>query len=224
MDSVDPWYRQAVRAPVCVACHLPVLELLGQSAVLPSYVIQADSPPPETAGTWHLSCLRSNSVGGQWALALERNYIEVRGYSVQARLAGWSVLLNPVSGDVIGLCHQGGTLPLRGQGPVLSTPMGKLAFQVRDEQFWLEWDQPLLATIQEHLRHEGSMPVAAVARLLGMEHRLSEPDMLATAAFRFDDEMASNWQPTVVGAAVSYSVHVPHDVAAAAGLASGGLP
>lgn len=205
--------RSGVRAPTCVACELPVLELLGQSAVLPAYLIQAGSPPPETAGTWHLSCLRSSGLGEQWALASERNYLEVRHYVLQARTPDWSVLSNPNSGEVFALCRQGGTLPLHGHGTVFQTPTGGLAYHIHDEQYWLEWDRPVIATVQEQLRQSGSVPVQGVARLLGMEHRLTDPDVLTAAAFRLDADLASQWQPTFVGAAVDYAAHLPRELA-----------
>jgi len=202
-----------VRPPNCVACGLPVLELVGQSATLPAYLIHAGSPPADTAGTWHVSCLRSSQVGADWAPVIRRSYIDVRGYVLLATTPDWSVLRNPRSGEVLALGHSGGMLPMPGQGPAFRTSDGDLAYPVRESEYWLEWDQPVIARIQDRLRRTGFMPVLEVAAELGMDHRLSHPDVLVAAAFRWDDELAPEWRPTMVGAAVDYAVHLPDELA-----------
>jgi hypothetical protein len=193
---------------------LPVLELVGQSATLPPYLIDAGSPPADTAGTWHMSCLRSTPVGADWAPAVERNFVVVRRYVLLARTPDWSVLRNPRSGEVLALGRSGGMLPLRGRGPVFTTSEGDLAFPVRESEYWLEWDQPVIAGIQDRLRTTGFMPLREVAAELGIDHRLSHPGLLVAASFRWDDELAPEWRPTMVGAAVEYAVHLPEELAA----------
>jgi hypothetical protein len=202
-----------VRPPDCVACGLPVLELVGQSATLPPYLIDAGSPPADTAGAWHLSCLRSTPVAAVWATALERSYVDVRQYVLLARTSDWSVLRNPRSGEVLALGHHGGMLPLHGAGPALRTSDGNLAYPVREPEYWLEWDELVIAVIQDRLRRNGFMPVLEVAAALGMDHRLSHPDVLAAASLRWDEELAAEWRSTMIGAAVDYAVHLPEELA-----------
>jgi len=202
-----------VRPPGCVACGLPVLELVGQSATLPPYLIDAGSPPADTAGTWHMSCLRSAPVAAVWAAALERNYVDVRQYVLLARTPDWSVLRNPRSGEVLALGHHGGMLPLRGAGPAFRTSGGALAYPVREPEYWLEWDGPVIAGIQDRLRRNGFMPLREIAAALGMDHRLSHPDVLAAASLRRDDELAPEWRPTMIGASVDYAVALPEELA-----------
>ena len=202
-----------MRPPDCVACGLPVLELVGQSATLPPYLVDAGLPAVEHAGTWHMSCLRSTPVGADWAPALERNYVDVRRYLLLARTPDWSVLHNPRSGEVLALGRDGGVLPLHGQGPVFRSSEGNLAYPVREPGYWLEWDPPVIAGIQDRLRRTGFMPVREVAAELGIEHRLSHPDVLVAASFRWDDEWAAQWRPTMIGAVVDYAVHLPEELA-----------
>ena len=151
-----------MRPPPCVACALPVLELLGQAATLPAYLIDDGSPPASAAGTWHLSCLGSDPVAEQWAHALERNYLTVRRYALVAREPHWTVIRNPRTGELLAL-GRAGVLPLTGHGGVFETATGRRAYRVREAVYWLEWDAPVIAEIQARLRHAGLMPVSEVA-------------------------------------------------------------
>ena len=202
-----------MRPPTCVACALPVLELLGQFATLPPYLIVAGSPPAQTAGTWHLPCLRTHGVGEQWAAVLERNYLDVRQYALVAREPRWTVIRHPRTGEVLALGHSGGILPLSGHGPAFETSAGR-AYRVREAEYWLEWDQPLIAAVQERLRRTGSVPVRDIAGRLGIEQRLVHPEVLVAASFQLDEELVPDWQSTVVGAPVEYAVHLPDELAA----------
>ena len=76
----------------CVACKLPVLELEGQFDKLDSYFLGDDGPPEESAGWWHLSCLRVSDVGRAWQAARLRNYRDVRKFQIVAELPGWVVM------------------------------------------------------------------------------------------------------------------------------------
>jgi hypothetical protein len=57
------------------------------------------------------------------------------------------------------------------------------------------------------------MPVREVAAELGIDHRLSHPDLLVAAVWRWDDELAQEWRPPILGAAVEYAVHLPTELA-----------
>ena len=190
-----------------------MLELVGQGVTLPPYLINAGSPSVDTAGTWHVSCLRATSVGADWAPAFERNYVGVRDFVLLARTPGWSVLRNPRSHEVLAFGRDGGTLPLRGRGPAFPTSDGRLAYPVWESEYWLEWDQPVIAGIQDRLRRTGFIPVREVAAELGIDERLSHPDLLVAASFRWDDSLAPEWRPTMIGAAVEYAVHLPEELA-----------
>ncbi len=201
-----------MRPPRCVACGLPVLELTGQSTVLSAYLISSGSPPPETAGSWHLPCLWATEVGPSWSRALEHNLVHVRQYDVVERTTEWLVVRNPRSGETLAVNHRGGTLALRGAGAVVVTPRGDHAFRVIEPEYWLEWDAPVIEEIQARLSQAGRMPVREVAALLGMEDRLNRPDLLIDGAFRLDETTATEWQPTAVGASVEYSVPLPDEL------------
>jgi hypothetical protein len=192
---------------------MPVLELLGQSATVQPYLALDGLPSAEAAGGWHLSCLQSTPVGEQWARALEHSYLNVRQYALVAHTPVWTVVRNPRSGEVLGLNHRGATLPLSGQGPMFSVPGIGLAYRVSETDFWLEWDTAVVAAIQDRLRRTGSVPVREVAAQLGIDGRLSHPDLLRTASFRFDESLEPEWVPTAVGASVEYAVHLPDELA-----------
>jgi len=57
------------------------------------------------------------------------------------------------------------------------------------------------------------MPLREIAAALGMDHRLSHPDVLAAASLRRDDELAPEWRPTMIGASVDYAVALPEELA-----------
>jgi hypothetical protein len=52
-----------------------------------------------------------------------------------------------------------------------------------------------------------------VADLLGVRHRVSQPDSLSDSAFRLDPELVEDWSPTAVGATVEYVVTLPAELA-----------
>jgi hypothetical protein len=193
---------------------MPVLELLGQSATVQPYLSLDGLPRPDAAGGWHLSCLQSTPVGAQLARSLEHSYLSVRQYEIVAHIPQWTVVRNPRSGEVLGLGLRGATLPLSGHGPVFSVPGIGLAYRVSETDFWLEWDTPLIAAVQDRLRRTGSMPVREVAAQLGIDGRLSNADLLGTASFRFEESLEPDWGPTAVGASVEYAVQLPEELAA----------
>lgn len=202
-------YSRCVRPPVCVACGLPVLELVGQSVTLSPYLSVNGSPPADSAGSWHLLCVTAAPVGGEWQRAVVRSYREVRQYELVGMTPQWAVVRNPRTGEVLGLGPGGVALPL--SAPALRRAGG--AYRVSEAEYWLEWDEPVILEIQDHLRRTGVVSVHDVAGLLGMGHRLSHPDLLADSVFRLDPSLASQWRATMVGAPVEYSVYLPDELA-----------
>jgi hypothetical protein len=179
---------------------------------LSPYLISSGSPPPETAGTWHLTCLWGSAVGREWSRALEHSLLQVRQYELVDRTAAYAVVRNPRSGEVLAVDDRGGTLALQGVGAALATPSGDYAFRLIVPEYWLEWDAPVIAEVQARLRQAGLMPVREVAALLGVEDRLNRPDLLTGSVFRLDEETVVEWQPTAVGASVDYFVPLPGEL------------
>lgn len=118
----------------CVACGLPVVDLPGQTAMLQPYLSEADVPPGDTAGAWHLSCLAAAPVAEQWGRAQVHSFVEVRGFEPVARGPEWTVFDNPRTGDRLALSRLGATLPLRGRG-IHPVPLG---LRVIELEYWLE--------------------------------------------------------------------------------------
>jgi hypothetical protein len=193
----------------CVGCRLPVLELDGQTVMLQPYVSVAGTPPVDTAGEWHLTCLNSDPAAGQWGQAHVRSFTEVRRFDRVATTPDWTVVSNPRTGDVLALGRLGAVLTLNGR-TIRPAPAG---LRVTDVDHWLEWDQPVIARIQARLRDDGSVAVLEVADLLGIRHRLSQPDSLSDSVFRLDPELIDDWTATAVGATVDYVVPLPAELA-----------
>lgn len=200
-----------MRPPSCVACRLPVLELRGQFTVLQPYLIEHDVPPPESAGAWHVTCLRLSLVGERWYQARLRSYVEIRGYELLARTGGWSVVRNPRTREVLALGADGDTLALD-TAPARQIPGGAVHL-VTEPSYGLEYDPPVIREVQSGLRATGRFPVRALADRLGIGDRLAHPDLLETAAFRLDAELEPEWTPQFVLAVVDYPVFVPDELA-----------
>ena len=191
-----------------------MLELGGQAAMLQPYLSAAGTPPVDTAGEWHLTCLATDPVAEQWGQAHVRSFTEVRHFDRVATTPDWTVVSNPRTGDVLALGRLGAVLTLRGR-TVRPEPAG---LRMTDVDHWLEWDQPVIARIQAQLRTDARIGVLEVADLLGSRHRLGQPDSLSDSAFRLNPELVEGWSPTAVGATVEYFVPLPAELVPYAGL------
>jgi hypothetical protein len=173
--------------------------------MLQPYVSVAGTPPVDTAGTWHLSCLAADAVAEQWGRAHVHSFTQVRGYERVVDTPEWTVVVNPRTHERLALGRQGAVLPLRGQ----PTSGG---LRVTELEYWLEWDHPVVARIQAELRASGSVGVLDVADLLGIRDRLIRPDSLSDSAFRLNPELVEDWTPTAVGASVDYVAALPSEL------------
>jgi hypothetical protein len=133
-------YRGRVRPSACVACGLPVLDLLGQSVVLQPYLSVGGTPPVTMAGSWHPPCLSGDPNAAAWERAQVRNHLDVRRYEVAGRMAGWTVMHNPRTAEVLAIGEWGISVPLSGRSVRLAA--GGSALHVSESAYWLEWDQP----------------------------------------------------------------------------------
>jgi hypothetical protein len=88
----------------------------GPDGMLSSYLSVEGVPPVDTAGAWHLSCLASEPVAVQWGLASVHSFVQVRRFDRVARVAGWTVVDNPRSGNRLALGDFGAVLALRERG------------------------------------------------------------------------------------------------------------
>jgi hypothetical protein len=185
-----------------------VLELDGQAVMLQPYLSAGGTPPVDTAGEWHLTCLAADPVAEQWGQAHVRSFTEVRHFDRVATTPDWTVVSNPRTGDVLALGRLGAVLTLRGR-TVRPEPGG---LRMTDVDHWLEWDQPVIARIQAQLRTDARIGVLEVADILGSRHRLGQPDSLSDSAFRLNPELVEDWSPTAVGATVEYFVPLPAEL------------
>lgn len=176
--------------------------------MLQPYVSVAGVPPIATAGEWHLSCLAAQPVAEQWGRAHQHSFVEVRHFEPVARTPQWTVVDNARSGDRLALGQFGAILSLRGRG-IQPVPAG---LRVTVFEYWLEWDQPVIARIQAQLRGSGTVGVLEVADLLGIRHRLIEPDTLSDTVLRSNPELMEEWTPTAVGATLDAIVPLPGDL------------
>ncbi|MBB5874585.1 hypothetical protein F4553_008019 [Allocatelliglobosispora scoriae] len=197
-----------MRLMSCVACGRPVLDLPGQTVMLEPYAAVAGVPPVSTAGAWHLSCLASDPAAEQWGHAHVHSVVQVRRFDLIARVPEWAVVENPRTGDRLALGRLGAIVALRGRG-ITTAPAG---LRVTVSEYWLEWDQPVIARIQAELRSSGAAAVLDVADLLGIRDRLTSPHTLADSAFRADSELIEEWTPTAVGAALDIAVALPPEL------------
>jgi hypothetical protein len=163
------------------------------------------------AGSWHLSCLSGVPAAAEWGQAVVQNYTAVRHYDIVGRTPDWTVIRSPRTGEVLALGRRGAILPLTGSGVRPSAVPG--ALRVYEPMYWLEWDQPVIAEIQARLRRSRTMPVVAVAELLGCAQRLTDREWLTDSVFRLDDALVEDWRATAVGAAVEYAVRLPAELA-----------
>jgi hypothetical protein len=147
-------------------------------------------------------------VAVQWGQAHVHSFVQVRRFDPVARIAGWTVVDNPRTGDRLALGELGAVLALRGRG-IQSVPVG---LRVTELEYWLEWDQPVIARIQEELRRSGTVGVLEVAELMGIGHRLIEPAALSDSVLRPHPELTEDWTPTAVGATLDVVLALPTEL------------
>jgi hypothetical protein len=177
----------------CVACGAPVLELEGQFDKLDSYFISDGSPPGESAGWWHLSCLRASDVGPAWQAARLRNYRDVRKLTVVAEPPGWVVL-----GDA-----RGKRLAIGATGELvdLSIARGRVLRKVDDGVVFARVDDGFYVELAHSFEPSTEYPLSALLVSLGTADRVVDPIALEGGTFRFDRRGAS--------ARLEYGVFIP---------------
>jgi hypothetical protein len=195
----------------CVACKLPVLELEGQFAKLDSYFLGDAGPPEESAGWWHLSCLRASDVGPAWQAARLRNYRDVRKFELVAEPPGWAVIRDPRSGASIAIGASGESLELRTASKVVAREVdGGLVIKRVEATFHLELaDEAVVADMQRILEQTSVYPLSAVLAALGIADRAVDPVALDGATLRFDKGLRSFWARRGISAQIEYGVFVP---------------
>ena len=201
-----------MKLPSCKSCGLPVLELKGQFEKLDPFFIAGGTPPPETAGWWHTSCLVTSPVGPQWFAARQRNLRDVRGYVTIEDVPPWTVLKHPQRGDLLALSSSGELLSLTLPPSSRETEAGRI-HQVVEKEFNLELDEEdEVRDAQHQLTTAGVFPVRAVLQHLGIEGRVIHPDALDGAVFRYDRAQRGHWTSHGIAARVEYGVFVPEEL------------
>lgn len=175
----------------CVACRRSVLELEGQFDKLDSYFIEEGSPPPESAGFWHLACLRASNVGPAWQAARLRNYRDVRKFAVVAEPPGF-VVLQQSRGKRIAIGATGELVDLSFVGrPRLRENESGVVFGISEFQI-----APIRA-----FEPGADHPLSALLDALGIADRVVDTIALERAIFRVDDAKR--------GAEMFYGVFIP---------------
>jgi len=204
-----------MKLPPCPHCGLLALELEGQFAKLDSLYIHNGSPPPETSGWWHASCLAASDVGAVWYEARLRNFCTVRHYQSVAEYPHWTVLREPNRGKLLALGRSGELLNLsRGSRKSARAAEGGWLYPKIEEMFHLELDDmDLVQAIQAGLLTTGGYPLLAVLKGMGIADRMVHPEALEQGAFRLDKELQHDWDKRFVSARAEYSVFVPVELA-----------
>jgi hypothetical protein len=200
-----------MRDTSCVGCALPVLELDGQFEKLDSYFIENGSPPVETAGWWHTSCLRASAAGAAWQTAQLRNFSTVRGFTETARTDGWIVLAGP-RGDRIAVGASGELLDLaRGSKKRARAVAGGLVYPKIEEKFYLHLaDEEIIAKLKEGLLATFSYPVTQALEVMRIADKVADPVALEEAVFRWwSFEFEGLWTQHSVVFRAEYGVFVP---------------
>ncbi|NVB77100.1 MAG: hypothetical protein HOV81_01780 [Kofleriaceae bacterium] len=198
--------------PTCVACDLPVLELGGQFDKLDSFLIERGSPPEESAGWWHVTCLRASDVGGAWHDARVRNFTRVRGFERVAETASWTVLRDRRrkvlaigrSGELVELVF-GRNRPRPVEGGVVVSRV--------EEEYHLQLDSAaLVQEIQDTLTSTSVYPLLALFAALGIGEKVADRIALSQALLRHDEGLAAMWHAKSISARLEYGVFVPSDL------------
>jgi uncharacterized protein (TIGR02996 family) len=188
-----------------------VLELEGQFDKLDSYFLGDDGPPEDSAGWWHLSCLRASDVGRAWQAARLRNYRDVRKFEIVAELPGWVVMRDPRGREsiAIGVSGELVELPMASKSFVREVD-GGLVFRRVETTFHLELgDEAVVLAMQLTLEQTSVYPVSAVLAALGISDRVADAVALGGATLRFDKGLRSFWGRHGVSAQIEYGVFVP---------------
>lgn len=201
-----------MRLPACVACKLPVLQLIGQFEKLDSYYLEDGGPPRETAGFWHTRCLIESPHGPPWYAARLRNHVEVRRFERIAEVGTWTVVRDSRSRAHLAFSHGGELLHLDGARGKARKVEGGAVFPIVNE-YNLELDDPdLIATIQHALVTNGTFPIPELITRMGIAERVHRPIALERAVFRFERSLRRHWQSNFVSAQAEYGRFVPHEL------------
>ncbi|WP_128374804.1 hypothetical protein [Streptomyces cavernae] len=214
--AANPTAALAANTPRCVGCRRPVLELTGQFTRFDSYLSTGDGGRPETAGTWHLSCLDRSDVGDSWREPRLRS-LGMRGYRTLAEAGGWTVMDRDVGsgqagGERLAVSPRGALLPLAFPSAGRRETEGGVACATEVREYGLQLNSRGMAPIHEALAATGSYPLLQLAELLGIRDRLTRPDLLVHAALRFDRDLALEWFPYFVLARVYHHVFVDREL------------
>lgn len=202
-----------MRLDRCVACELPVLELHGQFAKLDSFYVRQGTPPLESAGYWHVRCLRESSFGPAWHDAFVHNFTTVRSYARVADLAQWTVVRNPRSSSALAIGRTGELLELPATRKGTKTADGGVIARHVEPEFHLELEEvDVVREVQSSLRTSGTYPIVRLLGALGIAERIVHPEALADGAFHFENHLTEHWQPDNVSARLEYGVFIPAEL------------
>jgi hypothetical protein len=200
-----------MKLSTCVGCGSLVLELDGQFAKLDSLFIRGGRPPPESAGYWHLTCLRDSQFGPAWHQARVDNFCSVRGYRHVADVDGWTVIRDPRGSESIVIGPSGELLQLPASRKALVGAVDGFVVRTVEPDFHLELaDAALVDEIKQALRSRGTYGVLNVLDALGIGDRVSHPEVLRDAVFRFKRDLEKVWTRHSVSATCEYGVFFPH--------------
>lgn len=200
-----------MKAPDCISCGKPVLELPGQFTLLDSFYLNGDSfPPVESAGHWHLQCLTQTTFGKPWQQLRLKNFVEVRGYKQLSMPGEWIVLQHPRTKEPMALSSAGGLLSLAfNRGPKFPAKEGFI-YEVEQDEYHLELEDPeIIRAIQTSLTSTKTFPIPALCELLGIVERATHPESLERGLLHYNSRLQQYWTKTSVSSRWSYGVFVP---------------
>ena len=198
----------------CTQCGAIVLEVEGQYEKLDSYYLSGSSPPSESVGYWHTSCLKNSSFGPQWHDVRVSNHIAVRGYREVASTDEWSVIRHPRTAETLAFSRRGESLTLTYPAGHLRRTDGGAIYRVAEEEYnlHLEDQADVIRAIQQALTSTKTFPLPLLFELLGIQERVSHPEALERGVLRYQRSLHRDWDDSYVAANWEYGVFVPAEL------------
>jgi hypothetical protein len=203
-----------MRLPTCVGCGAVVLEVAGQFEVLDSFYLEENTPPEESSGDWHTSCLRESPYGLAWHDARLKNHVVVRGYLNIATAEEWTIIKHPRTAETLALSRAGEFLSLTYPAGLLRRATGGSIYRVVEKEYnlHLEGYAGVAPAIQEALTSMNTFPVLSLFEMLGIRDRVLHPEALADGMIHYGRALSREWSSTFVSASWEYGVFVPAEL------------
>jgi hypothetical protein len=206
----SPRERAEMRPDSCVMCKGLVPWLRGQAVSYDSLYVMGESPPLDSCGDWHVSCLRTYAKRAAWGDVWAR---VTQHYQPLVQTERWTARRDGNHGEVLAFSRDGELLGLRSPVGRLRRVKGGSVFGDIIEQFHLELDdEELIEEMQASLAATRTFPVLALFERMGLVDRVVHPEALEGALFHWRRGLANMWTRHVVVARCEYGVFVPAEL------------